>query len=106
MSTNIGIASLVVTLGTAAAICAPAGHADPGQDQQYLDLVHSNGVAGQDESLIAFAQQFCSPNPPAFLDTVLPLFGQGVWPYQVYIVKVAASRVYCPNRIVVPPINY
>lgn len=77
--------------------------ADPAQDQQYLDTVRSNGVSGgQDPALLAFAQQFCSPNPPAFLDTVGPLYGQGVWPSQIYILKVAASRVYCPDRIATP----
>jgi hypothetical protein len=29
-------------------------------------------------------------------------WGQGVWPSQVYILKVAASRVYCPDRIAAP----
>ena len=55
-----------------------------------------------DSALIAFAQQFCSPNPPPFLDTVGALYGQGVWPSQVYVLKVAASRVYCPDRIATP----
>ena len=83
-------------------IGSPPAQADPAQDRQFLDLVHSNGVGGQDASLIAFAQQFCSPNPPLFLDTVGALYGQGVFPSQIYVVKEAASRVYCPNRIAAP----
>jgi hypothetical protein len=72
---------------------APSAHADPAQDHQYLELVRSNGVTGgQDPALIAFAQQYCSPNPPPFLDTVGALYGQGVWASQIYILKVAASR--------------
>ena len=99
----IWITALIAATGAAALIGAPTGHADPAQDQQYLNLVRSNGVTGgQDPALIAFAQQYCSPNPPPFLDTVGALYGQGVWPSQVYILKVAASRVYCPDRIAAP----
>lgn len=99
----VRIAMLVTAAVATAALYAPPGHADPGQDQQYLDTVRSNGVSGgQDPALIAFAQQFCSPNPPPFLDTVGALYGQGVWPSQVYVLKVAASRVYCPDRIATP----
>ena len=97
------ITVLMAATGAAALIGAPTRHADPAQDQQYLNLVRSNGVTGgQDPALIAFAQQYCSPNPPPFLDTVGALYGQGVWPSQVYILKVAASRVYCPDRIAAP----
>ena len=96
--------ALMAAMVSAALIGAPTGHADPAaQDKQYLNLVRSNGVTGgQDPALIAFAQQYCSPNPPPFLDTVGALYGQGVWPSQVYILKVAASRVYCPDRIAAP----
>jgi hypothetical protein len=62
--------------------------------------VHSNGVGGQDDSLIAFAHEFCDTNGP--YGTVLPLAGQGVWPGQRFIVKTAGSRMYCPDKIVVP----
>ncbi len=99
----IRIAMLVATAGVAAVLGAAPCYADQAQDQQYLNIVRSNGVSGgQDPALIAFAQQFCSPNPPPFLDTVGALYGQGVWPSQVYILKVAASRVYCPDRIATP----
>ena len=97
--------TMVAALTTPAMIIAPSAQADPALDQHYLELVRSNGVTGgQDDALLAFAQQFCSPNPPPFLDTVLPLYGQGVWPQQIFILQTAASRTYCPNRIPVAPL--
>ncbi len=95
VTTLIAAASATATIGSA----TPAAHADTA-DQQFLNLVHSNGVGGQDDSLIAFAHEFCDTNGP--YGTVLPLYGQGVWPGQLYIVKVAASRAYCPDKIVAP----
>jgi len=100
MITRIGLT--VVAVCSVMVIGGPVASADAAQDQQFLDLVHSNGIAGQDDSLLAFAQEYCSPTPPAFLGTVGPLYGQGVWPSQIYTIKVAASRVYCPNRIATP----
>jgi hypothetical protein len=94
-----GLAAVAAAVGIAAATPAPAAHADT-PDQQFLNLVHSNGVGGQDDSLIAFAHEFCDTNGP--YGTLFPLYGQGVWPGQVFIVKTAASRAYCPNKIVVP----
>jgi hypothetical protein len=95
------VATLIAAAGATAAIgsAAPAAYADT-PDQQFLNLVHLNGVGGQDDSLIAFAHEFCDTNGP--YNTVLPLYGQGVWPGQIYTLKVAASRVYCPNKIAVP----
>jgi hypothetical protein len=78
-------------------------HADT-QDQQFLNLVHSNGVGGQGDSLIAYAHEFCNTDGENMWDTALPLAGQGVWPGQFYTVRVAASRVYCPDKIAVPVI--
>lgn len=99
----VRLVGLLANNGALALIGAPAGHADPAQDQQFLQLVRSNGVSGgQDGALLAFAAQYCSPNPPLFFDTVGALYGQGVWPGQVYIIKVAASRVFCPDRIATP----
>ena len=50
-------ATLLIAAATAV-LLAPSAHADPAQDQQYLELVRSNGVTGgQDPALIAFAQQ-------------------------------------------------
>jgi hypothetical protein len=100
------IAVALATVDAAAAIVVgavfgllPRAHADT-PDQQFLNLVHSNGVGGQDDSLIAFAHEFCDSNGP--YGTVFPLYGQGVWPGQLFIVKTAASRAYCPDKIVVP----
>jgi hypothetical protein len=98
---NGGLAAVAAAVGIAAAVPAPAAHADT-QDQQFLNLVHSNGVGGQDDSLIAFAHEFCDTNGP--YGTVFPLLGQGVGPGQIYTVKVAASRAYCPDKIAVPNI--
>ena len=95
VATLIAAASATAAIGSA----APDAHADT-PDQQFLNLVHSNGVGGQDDSLIAFAHEFCDTNGP--YGTVFPLYGQGVWPGQLFIVKTAASRAYCPNKIVVP----
>ena len=53
------------------------------------------------DSLIAFAHEFCDTNGP--YGTVLPVYGQGALPGQFCIVKVAASRVCCPDKIVAPP---
>lgn len=91
------IAAAAATAATGSA--APAADADT-PDQQFLNLVHSNGIRGQDDTLIAYAHEFCGGGP------VLPsggaLFGQGVMPGQLYQVRVAASRAYCPDKIAVP----
>jgi hypothetical protein len=97
VTTLIATASATAAIGSAAA----AAHAET-PDQQFLNLVHSNGAGGQDDSLIAFAHEFCESNGP--YGTVFPLLGQGVGPGQIYPVKVAASRAYCPDKIAVPNI--
>jgi hypothetical protein len=83
-----------------AAIASPIAHASP-QDQQYLDQVHANGIPGQDDSLIAYAQEFCKSDGP-YWDTAPTLIGQGVQPPQFYALRVAASRAYCPDKIAMP----
>jgi hypothetical protein len=95
------VATLIAAAGATAAIgsAAPDAHAD-NPDQQFLNLVHSNGVGGQDDTLIAFAHEFC--NNVAWPPSVPALYGQGVWPQQLFIVRTSASRVYCPDKIVVP----
>lgn len=80
-----------------ALVVAPAGHADDAQDQQFLDYIHLNNLPGQDDSLIAYAHQYCDTGPPYF--AAGPLLLQGVRPEQIYVVKVAASRAYCPEKI-------
>lgn len=93
------IVRLLVLAFTAAIFTMPSAYADT-PDQQFLNLVRANGIAGQDDTLIAYAHEFCSgglvlPSGPALL-------GQGVGPGGIYQVKVAASRVYCPDKIAVP----
>ncbi len=61
--------------GTALLGISPA-HADT-QDQQFLNLVHSNGVGGQDDSLIAYAHEFCNTDGQNMWDTALPLARTG-----------------------------
>jgi len=101
------VTTALASISALALAFTPSAQADPALDQQYLELVRSNGVTGgQDDALLAFAQQFCSPNPPPFMDTVLPLYGQGVWPRQIFILQTAASRTYCPNRIPVAPLPF
>ena len=93
----------VSTAAIAVAIaCAksPAAQADV-QDQQFLEIVRANTIPGQDDALIAYAQAFCASDGP-YWETVLTLYGQGVNPGQLYPIRVAASRAYCPNRIAVP----
>jgi hypothetical protein len=80
-------------------LTAPMARADT-PDQQFLNLVHSNGIGGQDDTLIAFAHEFCDSAP--WMASGPALMGQGVGPGQIYQVKVAASRVYCPNKIAIP----
>ena len=95
MNTKLLAVLVVVTVGF-----APVAHADPG-DQQFLNLVHSNGIAGQDDTLITYAHEFCSGTGTP---SALTLLGQGVvGPGQMYVVQTAASRVYCPDKIAVPP---
>jgi hypothetical protein len=95
VTTLIAAASATATIGSV----APAAHADA-PDQQFLNLVRSNGVGGQDDTLIAYAHEFC--NGPGFTPSGPALLGQGVGPGQIYQVRVAASRVYCPDKIAVP----
>jgi len=81
---------------------SPAAIADT-PDQQFLNTVRANGIAGgQDDILIAYAHQFCNTGGP-YWDTAPALMGQGVWGTgQFYMIQVAASRAFCPDRIPVP----
>jgi hypothetical protein len=60
-STRKLIAAVAIGVGALFALVAPAAHADT-QDQQFLNLAHSNGVGGQDDSLVAYAHEFCNTN--------------------------------------------
>ena len=72
------------------------------QDQQFLNLVHSNGIGGQDDTLIAYAHEFCAGGPRP---SGLTLVGQGVGfgnPGVFYAIQSVAARVYCPDRVPIP----
>ena len=92
------------TVAIALTFFAPAANADSAQDQQYLQLVHSNAVGGQDATLLNYAQEYCN-NTTVDWGLVGELLGQiGVFNKAgIYVVQTAASRVYCPNKIVQPP---
>jgi hypothetical protein len=90
---------LAAVAAVAGLVLAPAAHADT-PDQQFLNLVHANGIGGQDDTLINFAHEFCAGG--LFYPSAGALLGQGIGQGQLYQVKVAASRVYCPNIIAVP----
>jgi hypothetical protein len=81
----------------------PVARADIVQDQQYLDMVHSNGVGGSDDLLLAYAQKYCFG--PVDWGMVGDLMGQIGWFNKegVYVIQTAASRVYCSNKIAQPP---
>src|SRR5882757_4699560 len=71
--------------------CVAGGDDAASQLQQQL-------LGGQDDSLIAYAHEFCNTDGQNMWDTALPLAGQGVWPGQFYTLRVAASRAYCPDK--------
>lgn len=94
------------TVTALSGLTAPDAHADPQtKDQQFLELVHSNGVRGQDDTLINYAREFCTAEGMQPLPSRRDLYEQGVLPVQLYTVRIAASRVYCPNKIATPPGN-
>jgi hypothetical protein len=98
----VAVTGAIVSCGWA----TPDASADPTpQDQQFLNLVRSNGVrSGDNDTLITYGKQFCASTG---VTEVLParpdLVGQGVIPVQLYIVRMAASHVYCPDKIATPP---
>jgi hypothetical protein len=98
VATLIAVASATAASGLA----APHAHADPLSDKRFLEMVHSIGIEGHDDTLLTYAHQFC-----ASTTVVLParrdLYGQGVRPDQFYAINEAASRVYCPQKIATPP---
>ena len=98
-----GAALVAASLAVAIGASVPAAHADAVQDQQFLDMVRSNGVGGQDETLLAYARQVCVGKTDFSL--VPDLMNQIGWfnSAGVYVIQTAATRVYCPNRIIQPP---
>lgn len=98
--TGLSIVIAAVTLSP-----APA-YADPTQDQQYLELVRSNGVAGQDQTLLAYARQVCAARPGEVDFNLVPeLINQIGWfnTSGIYVIQTAAARVCCPNEVIQPP---
>jgi Protein of unknown function (DUF732) len=98
VATLIAVASATAATGLA----APDAHADP-RDKQFLDMVQKNGVGGQTQTLLDYAHEFCDSTTSVQLRSRPDLYAQGVLPVQLYIVREAASRVYCPQKIVMPP---
>jgi hypothetical protein len=96
---------VLVGLVTAAVLLAPTAAADPGQDQQYLGMVHGNGIGGQDGDLLAYAAAYCVGDEPGRKQAGMALIGEGVGTFNpgvFYALQTMASRVYCPNRIPIP----
>jgi uncharacterized protein DUF732 len=98
VATLIGVASATAATGLAAA----DAHADP-PDQQFIQMVHNNGIAGDNNTLLDYARQFCANTTGAQLPARPDLYGQGVRADQFYAINLAASHVYCPQRLATPP---
>ncbi|MDT5411210.1 MAG: hypothetical protein QOG14_3430 [Mycobacterium sp.] len=98
VATLIAVASATAASGLA----APDAHADP-PDEQFLEVVHNNGIGGDAPTLLVYARQFCANTTGAQLPARPDLYGQGVRPDQFYAIDLAASRVYCPWRLPTPP---
>jgi hypothetical protein len=98
VATLIAVASVTAASGLA----APDAHADA-RDQQFLDMVQKNGVGGQTQTLLDYAREFCASTTGVQLRSRPDLYAQGVLPVQLYIVRVAAAHVYCPEKVPTPP---
>jgi hypothetical protein len=98
VATLIAVASATAASGLA----APDAHADP-RDQQFLEMVHKNGIGGDNDTLLDYARQFCDSTTGVQLPARPDLYGQGVRPDQFYAINLAASHVYCPQRLATPP---
>ncbi len=98
VATLIAVASATAASGLA----APDAHADP-RDQQFLEMVHENGIGGDNNTLLDYARQFCDSTTGVHLPARPDLYGQGVRPDQFYAINLAASHVYCPHRLATPP---
>jgi hypothetical protein len=105
---SLRLATFVTVVGAmlSSGWAMPDAYADPTpQDQQFLNLVRSNGVVrGDNETLIKYGKQFCEFAGVKWELPARPeLIGQGVVAVQLYIVRMAASRVYCPDNNVTLP---
>lgn len=73
------------------------------RDTAYLHMIRvDNGItAGQDNTLLAYAHEWCAGGETP---SGVPLIFQQGFPYGgIYIVRVAASKYYCPNHVAVEP---
>jgi hypothetical protein len=98
------VAILSATLASPV-LLAPNAVADPAQDQQYLGMVHGNGIGGQDGDLLAYAAAYCAGDEPDRKQAGMALMGEGVGTFNpgvFYALQTMASRTYCPNRIPIP----
>jgi hypothetical protein len=63
-------------------------------------------TAGQDDTLISYAHEWCDfdrSGPPQWLPSagaLISQFGGVITPATKHVITVAASRVYCPDKIV------
>lgn len=98
------VATLIAVASATAASClaAPDARADP-RDQQFLQMVHNNGIAGDNGTLLDYARQFCDSTIGVQLPARPVLYEQGVREDQFYAINLAASHVYCPHRLATPP---
>jgi hypothetical protein len=94
----IAVASVMAASGSA----APDAHAEP-RDQQFLQMVHKNHIGGDDSTLVDYARQFCDSTTGVQLPARPELYAQGVRADQFYAINLAASHVYCPQRLATPP---
>jgi hypothetical protein len=96
-ATLVAVASATAACGLA----APDAHAEP-LDQQFLEMVHKNGVGGDNDTLLKYAREFCT-STTVVLPSRPELYRQGVRADQFYAINEAASRVYCRQKIATPP---
>jgi hypothetical protein len=101
---RVAILIAVASAMAASGLAAPDAHADP-RDQQFLQIVHENHIAGDDSTLLDYARQFCDSTTGLELPARPDLYRQGVRPDQFYAVNLAASHVYCSQRLATPPTN-
>ena len=76
------------------------------QDQQFLDQIRANGIPGEDQTLIAYAHEFCAgpgptPSGPALLGQGMSILNA---PGVFYVIQTIASRAYCSQRVPMPPV--
>lgn len=105
-------AGLLTSVGLAHADPSDVFSLDPGSSQNadgsrqnagYLNMIrNANGItAGQDDTLIAYAHEWCAGGETP--SGVTLIFQQG-FPYGgIYIIRVAASKYFCPEHVATHP---